>query len=93
MDDADELVSERSVLIVGEQQQFNYDGDRTDEQPHAFYSMEFPNYWNLRTFWIHNPTLDDDRLTRGGPVVKRTGYNFEHFRGLHRRAQTCGVRL
>jgi acetolactate synthase regulatory subunit len=23
--------------------------------------------------------LGDDRLTRGGPVVKHTGYNFEHF--------------
>jgi hypothetical protein len=40
---------------------------------------QFANCWNLRRFWIYKPTLDDDRLTRGGPVVKHTGYNFEHF--------------
>jgi hypothetical protein len=70
----------RSIsTIVGEQRQYTYDGLETDEEPHAFYAMEFPNYWNLRTFWIYKPTLDDDRLTRGGPVVKHTGYNFGHF--------------
>ena len=64
---------------VGGQQQFNYDGIRNDLQLQAYYGMEFLNYWNLRTFAIHRPTTDDDRLTRGGPTVKRTGYNFGHF--------------
>src|SRR5438874_1017873 len=64
---------------VGGQQQFNYDGLRTDEQAQAYYGMEFPNYWNLRTFYIYRPTTDDDRLTRGGPVVQRAGYQFGHF--------------
>jgi hypothetical protein len=64
---------------VGGQQQFNHDGLRTDQQAQAYYGMEFPNYWNLRTFVIHHPTVYDDRLTRGGPVVKRTGYQFGHF--------------
>ena len=45
----------------------------------AYYGMEFLNYWNLRTFWIHDEPALDDRLTRGGPVVKRTGYDFGHF--------------
>jgi hypothetical protein len=40
--------------------------------------MEFLNYWNLRSFVIYHPTVDDDRLTRGGPVVKRAGYTFGH---------------
>jgi hypothetical protein len=65
--------------IVGGQQQFSYDGLRTDAQLQAYYGMQFPNYWNLRTFWIYHPTVDDDRLTRGGPAVKRTGYNLGHF--------------
>lgn len=65
-----------AVVLGGGQQQFNYDGDRTDLQTQVYYGMQFPNYWNLRSFAIHHPTLDDDRLTRGGPVVKRTGYNF-----------------
>ena len=63
---------------VGGQQQFNYDGLRTDQQAQAYYGMEFLNYWNLRSFAIYRPTTDDDRLTRGGPVVKRTGYTFGH---------------
>lgn len=63
---------------VGGQQQFNYDGVRNDAQVQAFYALELPNYWNLRTFFIYHPTVDDDRLTRGGPVVKRNGYRFTH---------------
>jgi hypothetical protein len=70
----------RSInTIAGGQQQFSYDGLRTDAQLQAFYAMQFTNYWNLRTFWIYHPTVDDDRLTRGGPAVKRTGYDFGHF--------------
>jgi len=61
--------------IAGGQQQFNYDGDRTDRQAQAFYTMEFPNYWNLRSMYIYHPAVDDDRLTRGGPVVQRNGYH------------------
>ncbi len=54
---------------------YNYDGDRTWSQIQAFYAMEFPNYWNLRVMGIRSLPSYDDRLTRGGPVVKRTGYD------------------
>jgi Domain of unknown function (DUF5916)/Carbohydrate family 9 binding domain-like len=65
----------REVLwLVGGQQQFNYDGDRTDSQVQAYYETMFPNYWKVRSFAIYHPTVFDDRLTRGGPVVMRTGY-------------------
>lgn len=57
----------------------NYDGDRTWAALQAYYGMEFPNYWNVRVFGIHQAPSFDDRLTRGGPVVKRTGYDFGHF--------------
>lgn len=59
--------------------QYNYDGDRTFTQLQAYYGMELPNYWNVRTFLIHKPSAYDDRLTRGGPVVKSTGVDFGHF--------------
>ena len=65
-----------AVLLGGGQQQFNYDGDKTDLQAQVYFGSQFPNYWNLRSFAIHHPTVFDDRLTRGGPVVMRTGYNF-----------------
>lgn len=65
-----------AVILGGGQQQFNYDGDRTDLQSQIYFGTQFLNYWNLRSFVIHHPTVLDDRLTRGGPVVMRTGYNY-----------------
>jgi hypothetical protein len=55
--------------------QYNFEGDRTETELQAFYGMEFPNYWNLRAIYIHDVPSYDDRLTRGGPVVKREGYD------------------
>ncbi|MDH3457791.1 MAG: carbohydrate binding family 9 domain-containing protein [Gemmatimonadota bacterium] len=63
-------------LIAGGQQQYNFDGDLTDRQVQAFAQIEAPNYWNVFTFFIHRPSVFDDRLTRGGPVVRRPGVNF-----------------
>jgi hypothetical protein len=63
---------------IGGAAERNYDGDLTRASLQAFYGMEFLNYWNLRTFWIHDRPALEDRLTRGGPVVKRTGYDFGH---------------
>ncbi|HKJ01701.1 MAG TPA: DUF5916 domain-containing protein, partial [Longimicrobiales bacterium] len=70
----------RSIFTsVGGATQYNYDGDRTFSQLQAYYGMELPNYWNVRTFWIHNFTSYDDRHTRGGPVVKHAGDYYGHF--------------
>ncbi|UCF20893.1 MAG: carbohydrate binding family 9 domain-containing protein [Gemmatimonadota bacterium] len=67
----------RSMLyITGGQQQYNFDGDLTDRQVQIFGDIEFHNYWEIATFWIHRFTVFDDRLTRGGPVVKRPGFNY-----------------
>jgi len=69
----------RSIFaIAGGQQEFNYDGLRTDFERQAYLGMEFPNYWNLRTFVIRQGTHDNDRLTRGGPTLTSLGYNFGH---------------
>ena len=65
-----------AVILGGGQQQFNYDGDKTDLQTQIYFGSQFLNYWNLRSFVIHHPSVLDDRLTRGGPVVMRDGYNF-----------------
>ena len=65
--------------ILGGIHQVNFDGDRTDLEQQAFWSVEFPNYWNLRTFVINSPASYDDRLLRGGPTVKGFGYTFGHF--------------
>ena len=66
-------------LLGGGQQQFNYDGLRTDQQKQAYFGMELPNYWNIRSFAIQKSVTDDDRLTRGGPWVRSPGWKFGHF--------------
>ena len=70
----------RSIFTsFGGATQYNYDGDRTYSQLQAYYGMELLNYWNVRTFWIYDVPSYDDRLTRGGPVVKSSGSNYGHF--------------
>jgi len=66
----------QAFLIGGAQQQYNFDGDLTDRQFHGFAQIQTLSYWWLSTFWIHRPDVFDDRLTRGGPVVRRPGINF-----------------
>ncbi|MEO8563633.1 MAG: DUF5916 domain-containing protein [bacterium] len=66
-------------LLGGGQQQFNYDGLRTDQQKQAYFGLELPNYWNIRSFAIQKSNTDDDRLTRGGPTVGSPGWKFGHF--------------
>ncbi|MFL5575778.1 MAG: DUF5916 domain-containing protein [Gemmatimonadaceae bacterium] len=61
---------------VGGQQQLNYDGDLTDRQYQAYVGGDLPNFWNANTFYIYHPTVFDDGLTRGGPVVKKAGYHY-----------------
>ena len=66
-------------LLGGGQEQYNYDGLRTDQQKQAYFGLELPNYWNIRSFVIQKSTVDDDRLTRGGPWVRAPGWKFGHF--------------
>src|SRR6266542_582153 len=63
-------------IFFGGQQQFNYDGDRTDAQAQMAVEQTYPNYWYNHFFYIYHPITNDDRLTRGGPVVKSRGYQF-----------------
>lgn len=67
------------VLLTGGQQQYNFDGDLTDRELQAFAEIEFHNYWEVASFWIHRFSVLDDRLTRGGPVVRRPHSDFALF--------------
>jgi hypothetical protein len=62
-------------LSTGAQQQFNYEGDRTDSEIHSNISATLKNYWNVGVFNIYHPSYFDERLTRGGPTVRHYGYN------------------
>ena len=61
----------QAYWIVGAQQQYNFDGDRNDLQFHQWLEAQLPNYWWVSSFLGYRPEVFDDRLTRGGPVVKR----------------------
>jgi hypothetical protein len=63
-------------FIVGGQQQYNFDWDLTDRQIQVFGYLQPLNYWEIQGFWIHRTDVFDDRLSRGGPVLKRPGINF-----------------
>ena len=60
-------------IITGAQQQFNFDGDLTDRQFHAWGELEFHNNYYNNVYFIRRPSTFDDRLTRGGPVVRKSG--------------------
>ncbi len=63
-------------IIAGAQQQQNSDGDMNDAQAHFFISSTTPQFWRYSAFYILRPAVMDDRLLRGGPVVKRLGGDF-----------------
>jgi hypothetical protein len=65
-----------ATVIVGGQQQINYDGDRTDLQEEVYGQMTFPNYISTNGFVINHPPTFDPYRTRGGVLVKSSGYNF-----------------
>lgn len=60
--------------VLSFQQQFNYDGDRTDREFAAGIFGQLRNFWQLNAFSIFTPDALDDGATRGGPVIKRRGY-------------------
>lgn len=60
-------------FIVGGQQQYNFDGDVTDRQMQVWGGSQLRNYWWISGFVFRRPDADDDRLLRGGPVVRRPG--------------------
>ena len=58
-------------FVAGGQQQYNFDGDLTDRQLHGAFGFDFLNYAYAGLFGIFRPEVNEDRLTRGGPVVRR----------------------
>ncbi|HEU4559158.1 MAG TPA: DUF5916 domain-containing protein [Longimicrobium sp.] len=58
--------------VAGAQQQFNFDGDRTDLQLHSRSTVQLRNYWTASLFGYVRPAVPDDRMTRGGAVVRRS---------------------
>jgi hypothetical protein len=61
----------RSIsALVGAQAQNNFEGDRTSEQLHTYFSTTTPRFWNVSAMYIDRPSVIDDRQLRGGPAVR-----------------------
>ena len=60
-------------IEAGPQGEWNYDGDRIGTGIDLEGSAEFRNYWRIDAELGRNFSSLDDRLTRGGPLVRRPG--------------------
>jgi len=67
------------LFIAGGQQQYTFDGDLNGRQGQLYGQISTLSYWNISGFWIHRPSVFDDRLTRGGPVVRVPANDFYSF--------------
>jgi len=63
-------------VTLGGQQQYNFDGLANDRQVHLSTSMDLANYWTGGFYLQYRPEVYDERLTRGGAVVRRAASRF-----------------
>ena len=62
--------------VVSAQQQYNYDRDLTDREFAIGIFGTLRNFWQANAFVIRTPSVFDDRLLRGGPVIRKRGYRY-----------------
>ncbi len=65
-----------AAMIFGGQTSYDYDGDKIDQQEEVWGRVTFPNYIGVSAFAINHPPVYDNTRTRGGVIVKTSGYNF-----------------
>ncbi|MEO7454767.1 MAG: DUF5916 domain-containing protein, partial [Gemmatimonadaceae bacterium] len=65
-----------AAVIVGGQGSFNYEGDKSDQQEEIWGRFTLKNYIGVSGFFIDHPPVYDALRTRGGTVVKTSGYRF-----------------
>jgi uncharacterized protein DUF5916 len=63
------------LAMAGAEQQWNYDGDNTGRDVSLVFQSQLLNYWNVSLFGGRSFATQNDRLTRGGPVVGQSGAN------------------
>jgi len=59
---------------IGGQHVYNFDGDVTESQVHASAFVRLLNFWELSVYGQRRFNKNDDRLTRGGPMVRRPAH-------------------
>jgi hypothetical protein len=63
-------------VTVGGQRQQNFGGDVNDGQVHLSTSATLPNYWSTSLYLQYRPEVWDERLLRGGPMVRRAAQRY-----------------
>ena len=63
-----------AAMVLSAQQQFNYDGDRTDLRGSVLGEVTLLNYLSARAFVTRHPPTYDPYRTRGGVIVQDGGY-------------------
>src|SRR3970282_1920087 len=58
-------------MILGGQEQQNFDGDITDRQLHGFIGITTRNFWNFNVFFITRQTRLDALRRMGGQNAAR----------------------
>ena len=77
-------------VLVGGQQQRNFEGDLTDRQIQFYTSSTTLNFWNWDAFYFIRPPRMDDHQLRGGPVVQDPQGQYVEGGSLHRFAAGGG---
>jgi uncharacterized protein DUF5916/cellulose/xylan binding protein with CBM9 domain len=63
-------------VIFGGQTKRNFEGDLIDRQLQLYFGSTTLNFWQWDAFYIWRPSVMDDALLRGGPVVRRPGVRY-----------------
>jgi hypothetical protein len=69
------------IALGGAEMIRNYEGDRTETDYHAFIQETTPQFWNITTFLIAQPSTIDDRQLRGGPAVRTPNVHYVNLNG------------
>ena len=65
----------RDASLFGEwEQELDFGGNRVDFMYHGLASITLPNYHSASVLVMYEPQLLSPTLTRGGPMVKQSGY-------------------
>ena len=64
-------------LLLFTQRNYNFGGDLIGEQRVILINdITFTNFWTAYWQWSHNPPCWHSTLTRGGPLMRRPGYDW-----------------
>ena len=60
----------QTLIIVGGQDQRNFEGDHTGLQLQQYWQETTPQFWNISSFHLYRAAAIDDRALRGGPAIE-----------------------